>query len=185
MFYGGPNPCVFWDVVDFPFPDGQSPFYIYQALKHLQIEGDLSIRAFVDEENVTDPLVKAYEEAGITFIAVPKDKNERVNCMIPEILLWTVEHPWRLELFVISKNIEKESLFLDVLDDVVNLNCNVMIAVPPDLPSSQLHFVSFKCFLKSLLETSAISQGHDLRRKRSEEGTSEGPKSEEGTSQGN
>lgn len=58
-------------MVDFPFPDGQSPFSIYQDMKHLlQIDGDLSIKAFVDEENVTDPLVNAYEEAGITIIAV-------------------------------------------------------------------------------------------------------------------
>lgn len=88
--------------------------------------------------------------------------------MIPEIPLWTVEHPWRVELFVISKHIEKESLFLDVLDDVVNSDCNVMIAVPPDPPSSQLHFVTFECFLESLLEPSGVRR--EVRRGPQKEG---------------
>ncbi|VVB07529.1 unnamed protein product [Arabis nemorensis] len=157
-----PKACVFWDGVDFPFR--QDPDLISQNMKHslekLVLFGDFSFKAFVDEDMVTDELLRVYKEAGITIIPVPGDKYARAHYMITHILLWTVEnpynYPYRSSLCVMSsKLIENKSLFRHILLKVERLDYNVIVALEPPpghLPSTELRFVTLASFSKSLLD---------------------------------
>lgn len=53
-FLAEPTTCVFWDGVDFPFPNDVCPHDIYQnmkfVLRELGLVGEFSIKAYVDEE---------------------------------------------------------------------------------------------------------------------------------------
>lgn len=75
VFLAGPCSRVFWDVEDFPFPNGVVPDLIYQNMKKILESkgffGELSIMAYVNKENFADELLDVYDKAGITIIHHP------------------------------------------------------------------------------------------------------------------
>ncbi|VVB14599.1 unnamed protein product [Arabis nemorensis] len=141
--FTGPCTRVFWDVVDFPFPNGVDPALIYQNMK-LILEnkgflGELSIMAYVDKENFADELLDVY---GITII----------------------HHPHQGDTYA---RVDKTD-FLNALEALEDRYYNVLLALPQDLSSSELHTVSFEWLSTSLLDQSGTLQGlnHEWNHKR-------------------
>ncbi|WZZ73431.1 hypothetical protein YC2023_084801 [Brassica napus] len=86
---------VFWDVVDFPFPEGLAPETIYHRMKLILekmgcINHYLSIMAYVNNSEIF-PDKSAYEKAGINIVTqrVPDD-----NSPSPKLVGTTVSFKW-------------------------------------------------------------------------------------------
>nr|VDD37950.1 unnamed protein product [Brassica oleracea] len=82
---------VFWDVVDFPFPEGLAPETIYHRMKLILekmgcINHYLSIMAYVNNSEIF-PDKSAYEKAGINIVT----QRERHRFMLRDIAWWEVD----------------------------------------------------------------------------------------------
>ncbi|CAL9227513.1 unnamed protein product, partial [Arabidopsis halleri] len=55
IFYKDGKTCVFWDVEDYPIPDGLDPASIYQRIKDAVnkygCDAEVSIQAYADDNN--------------------------------------------------------------------------------------------------------------------------------------
>ncbi|KAL0714414.1 hypothetical protein Bca4012_021393 [Brassica carinata] len=124
---------MFWDVVDFPFPEDLAPETIYNNMKSILEKmgfmGDLSIMAYVNMETFPDK--SAYENAG--FNIIPHQK--RHHSMLRDIAWWEV-------------------------DSTFTPSYNVRLVVPHDdkPPSPKLldTTISFEWLYKSLLQTGTV-----------------------------
>ncbi|VVA90621.1 unnamed protein product [Arabis nemorensis] len=135
----GPCTRVFWDLMDFPFPDGVDPVSIYKKmqliLENEGFRGQLSIMAYVDEETFSDELYDDYENAGITVIYLPEgSKHHRCRMMFTDITWWlqeNCENPFTpRNLIVVSKLDGGKSRFLKHLENWVYVDYNVLLAMP-------------------------------------------------------
>ncbi|CAA7039707.1 unnamed protein product [Microthlaspi erraticum] len=131
---------VFWDVEDFPFPNGVSPPLIYHKMK-LFVESVpcpaevTTIVAYVDKEELSDELIRVYDDAGITLFPRQGDVYERYQSMVLDISWWEVDmRPLRFagsRVMVISKEINKDSPFFTFFKSIASL-CHPIYYTPAD-----------------------------------------------------
>ncbi|VVB06117.1 unnamed protein product [Arabis nemorensis] len=150
MNYDNPKACVFWDLEDFPFPSGQDQD-MRNSLVAFNFRNDVSITAYVDEEKVADGLVDVYQNFGITILPVQGGKYARVHNILIDIVLWAMANPATyfkpLDLVVISANIKEDSDFLRALEALGDRYYNIILALPHELPSTNLPIVNSERFL--------------------------------------
>uniref|UniRef100_A0A1J3I8A6 NYN domain-containing protein n=1 Tax=Noccaea caerulescens TaxID=107243 RepID=A0A1J3I8A6_NOCCA len=163
---------VFWDVVDFPFPEGLSPDMIYHKMRlFLRSLGrcsvDMSIMAYVDREKFDDKLVGAYKDAGFDIIPREADKHSRYRSMSLDIAMWEVDMRYegicRKSLMVLSKEIEKESLFFTFLESMICV-CRHIFSTIDHETDSRIERICFSLPLETTLLDSS-----DRKRKSREE----------------
>ncbi|XP_019088961.1 PREDICTED: uncharacterized protein LOC109127880 [Camelina sativa] len=87
ILHAGRKTCVFWDLEDYPIPDGVDPasFYlnIKEAIKKLGCHEEVSIQAYVPDD---DELRRKYEDAGFIIKSDPHDgKDARICTMFVEL----------------------------------------------------------------------------------------------------
>ncbi|VVB07638.1 unnamed protein product [Arabis nemorensis] len=119
--------CVFWDTVDFPFPHGLHPEWIYRRTKdflegkgYLGAADTLLLKAYIDEKNFPD----GYRNDKVTLLPIPIQggKYTRADTMLVDIVLWAMENPATyhkpVDLMVISANVKEGSDFLHALESL-------------------------------------------------------------------
>ncbi|CAA7050492.1 unnamed protein product [Microthlaspi erraticum] len=169
---------VFWDVVDFPFPEGLSPHMIYHTtrlfLHSLGCCGDMLIIAYVDMEQFDDKLVGVYEDAGIDIVPRLADKHTRYRSTSLDIAMWEVDmcdYDFHAKtLMVLSKEIEKESLFSTFLESMATPCHHVFVTIDHDPPpNSWLEQIRFDLLLDHIDQSETSLSSSDCKRKREEE----------------
>ncbi|XP_010434235.1 PREDICTED: uncharacterized protein LOC104718224 [Camelina sativa] len=101
----GRKTCVFWDVEDYPIPDGIDPasfsLNIKEAIKK-QVKRFQSRFTF----RMMMKLRRKYEDAGFIIKSDPHDgKDARICTMFVELMLWAFENPKPTNVIVLAKNI--------------------------------------------------------------------------------
>ncbi|CAA7050486.1 unnamed protein product [Microthlaspi erraticum] len=169
---------VFWDVVDFPFPEGLSPHMIYDKTKlfveSLGCFGDMAIIAYVDEEQFDEKLVGAYKDAGFTIIPRQADKHTRYRSVSLDIDLWNADMHFEglllITLMVVSKEIEKKSPFFTFLQSMTCLCQHVLLTLDHDPPPSGTGRLQRICFsippLETIGQSGTLLGSSDGKRKR-------------------
>uniref|UniRef100_A0A1J3HCV0 NYN domain-containing protein n=1 Tax=Noccaea caerulescens TaxID=107243 RepID=A0A1J3HCV0_NOCCA len=132
--YSAGKTGVFWDVNDFPVPDGRGIREIVEfVLRENGYTGEISITVYGDK----DPF--SAEEAakgGFTFVQ-RSDEYWRINDMLLDIALWAVNSPYPPDrnpanVMVLAKNKENTD-FVNFLEDLNNQDFNVLLVVPDDV----------------------------------------------------
>ncbi|CAL9235837.1 unnamed protein product [Arabidopsis halleri] len=88
--------CVFWDLVECPFPNDLDPETIFQRIKSTLEEngyrGGISIWAYAEKIPFSDDVLDKYQKARIYFVPeVPGDKIARFLRMSHDIRLWEMD----------------------------------------------------------------------------------------------
>ncbi|CAA7016584.1 unnamed protein product [Microthlaspi erraticum] len=147
---------VFWDVVDFPFPDGSSPASIYHNLKvfvqSLPCPAELiSVMVYADKSTFSDELVDDFKKAGITIFSRQADEYTRYRAMSLDIAWWEADVSLyrtfrRKVVLVISREVQRESLFSTFFKSMASL-CKPIYFTPahdpPTTRTSYLEPISF------------------------------------------
>uniref|UniRef100_A0A1J3K255 Uncharacterized protein n=1 Tax=Noccaea caerulescens TaxID=107243 RepID=A0A1J3K255_NOCCA len=138
---------VFWDLVDFPFPEGLSPDMIYDKtrlfLRSLGCSGDLdlSIIAYANDGQFDDKLVGVYQDARISIVPRLEDRRSRYRSTCVDIALWEGDmcnyYFQAKNLMVLSKEIEKESFFFKFLQSMACPCHHVFLTLDHDPPPSR------------------------------------------------
>ncbi|KAG7561555.1 NYN domain limkain-b1-type [Arabidopsis thaliana x Arabidopsis arenosa] len=150
---------IFWDIEDFPIPDGLDPKSVCQKIKQgLDFRGDVSISAYYEDKTVPEEVLDKYRDARITLHPYG-GKSTRLDNMILDILLWSMDNPsdyyHPLNLVVISRNISKETLLNNVLQSCTWTEYNVVVVLPDNFASQgmpPLPGVNSSWLWKSLLD---------------------------------
>ncbi|CAA7030588.1 unnamed protein product [Microthlaspi erraticum] len=146
---------VFWDVNDFPVPEGRGIHEIVESvLRGNEYSGDISITVYGEK----NPL--SAEEAAkgdITFVQ-KSDKYWRVNDMLLDIAMWAVNSPFPPDsnpanVMILARNKEKTD-FVSFLKNLNNANFNVLVVVPDDVKPEELNVpaVNVAWYWKSIQE---------------------------------
>lgn len=93
--------AVFWDLEDYPIPDGYDPCVIYKTIKRTlrskghSFIGDMSIFVYADEKKTfSDDMLAQYRESRIYFIpVVTGNKYSRALRMLHDIQFWLIDSP--------------------------------------------------------------------------------------------
>ncbi|XP_024012115.1 uncharacterized protein LOC112086745 [Eutrema salsugineum] len=138
----GDQTAVFWDVVEFPFPDSDSPDMIYRkiesAVREKGCRGQVSIWVYVDDKNGSwggEFLHRKTWESRIFFLP-GGDKLSRHNRMFHDLLLWMIDSPVlggvESTVFVFSDKVKEE--FFDTLESLTNVRCDNVYLTPSKQP---------------------------------------------------
>ncbi|XP_010448545.1 PREDICTED: uncharacterized protein LOC104730993 [Camelina sativa] len=117
FFYKHGKTCVFWDVNDYPIPDGLDPSSIYQsikdAIKKHGCDAEVTIHAYADDNTVSDDLRRQLLDAGFKFeVFSPGGDHARHCTMYCDMVLWAFKHPTPpLNLIVLAKVFDCEGDF--------------------------------------------------------------------------
>ncbi|CAA7029566.1 unnamed protein product [Microthlaspi erraticum] len=131
---------VFWDVDDFPVPDGRKIRDIVEdTLRNKGYTGEVSITAY----GAKDPFSpEETAEARLTFVE-RIDKYWRLHKMFVDIAWWTTEAPRPCftgsNVMVVAKNIKADTEFVSFLRGLYfGLGFNVLLVVPDDCEPEQV-----------------------------------------------
>ncbi|EOA38519.1 hypothetical protein CARUB_v10010308mg [Capsella rubella] len=123
---------VFWDVTDFPVPEGRRIREIVDSvLKKRGYKAEASIKAY----GGTDPDEDNPLESGIIFLQ-KRDKYWRLHSLLVDFALAAAEnhkphyHYVPLTLMVVAKNIKEDTEFVHLLQNVNAANFNVLLVLP-------------------------------------------------------
>ncbi|CAL9227500.1 unnamed protein product [Arabidopsis halleri] len=110
IFYKDGKTCVFWDVEDYPIPDGLDPASIYQRIKDAVnkygCDAEVSIQAYADDNNTFAD--REYSDAGFKLqVFTEGDKYARHWSMYGDIMLWSLENP-KSNVIIIAKITEDD-----------------------------------------------------------------------------
>ncbi|XP_010491601.1 PREDICTED: uncharacterized protein LOC104769152 [Camelina sativa] len=89
--------CVFWDVVDCPMPEGYGGVRdvsqnIRQSLKKSGYNGEVSIRAYVNQTN-DDFNEYASTDPGFKILLAPQgDRDARLEMLLVDLMIWAIEN---------------------------------------------------------------------------------------------
>ncbi|CAA7023053.1 unnamed protein product [Microthlaspi erraticum] len=125
---------VFWDVDDFPVPEGRGIREIVESvLRENDYTGDISITVYGEKNPLS---AEETAKGGFTFVQ-RSDKYWRVNDMLLDIALWAVNSPYPprhnpASVMVLAKNKEKTEFF-SFLGSLNNASFNVLVVVPDDV----------------------------------------------------
>ncbi|CAA7041751.1 unnamed protein product [Microthlaspi erraticum] len=128
----------FWDVEDFPFPDGLSPDEIYAKIVSAFREDDdvtpMSIWAYVDDKDVSwggDFLKDKTWESSINFLPGGGDKSARLNRMLHDIHLWALDTRVHVAyVFVVSDKVKRHKEFSRRLKYMHGSDYKVFLVTP-------------------------------------------------------
>ncbi|CAE6192734.1 unnamed protein product [Arabidopsis arenosa] len=100
--------CVFWDVEDYPIPNGSDPVLLGQKIKSVLLaanyRGEVSIKAYVD--TLSDELRSQYLDAGITVDLMPQgDEYARISPLFVDAYVWALDNPAPANMIVLSKKV--------------------------------------------------------------------------------
>ncbi|ESQ43927.1 hypothetical protein EUTSA_v10006280mg [Eutrema salsugineum] len=106
--YKDGNTCVFWDVSNYPIPDGQDPVLLSRDIKEALVKegfnGEVTIKAYVDK--LSDELQSQYSDANVKVTIFPEGgKFGRISFMLVDVLMWAMSNPGDSNLIVLSKNV--------------------------------------------------------------------------------
>ncbi|CAE6034117.1 unnamed protein product [Arabidopsis arenosa] len=114
--------CVFWDLVECPFPNDLDPETIFQRIKSTLEEngyrGGISIWAYAEKIPFSDDVLDKYQKARIYFVPeVPGDKIARFLRMSHDIRLWEMDtYPVfgvETNVIVISNDINTQGKYIN------------------------------------------------------------------------
>ncbi|XP_006303350.2 uncharacterized protein LOC17899282 [Capsella rubella] len=131
---------VFWDVEDFPVPEGRDLCDFYdQVNRVLQIESyvtDLSIYAYTRDNALKGP----FAMAEIQLACVRLEKRSRLNKMIIDMIAWAYQNAIAREtiFILVAKDIpEVETDFDRVLKELAGRGYHIFLVVPDDFPLAE------------------------------------------------
>uniref|UniRef100_A0A1J3H1U0 NYN domain-containing protein n=1 Tax=Noccaea caerulescens TaxID=107243 RepID=A0A1J3H1U0_NOCCA len=134
---------LFWDVEDFPVPEDRKLKMLYDkvegALKNEGYVGELSIYAYGKEKTPQERV--EFHEAEIWFVPETGEKSARLNQILLDMIDFARRHPNAQEtnLLLASKDIPEETTELvSVMQGLIQKGYQVFLAVPHDLPESDL-----------------------------------------------
>lgn len=74
---------MFWDVEDYPIPDGHDPASIYQriieAVKGNCCDAEVSIQAYANNNTFSDDLRRQFSDAGFIFQVFTQGDNYSIT----------------------------------------------------------------------------------------------------------
>ncbi|XP_010448537.1 PREDICTED: uncharacterized protein LOC104730984 [Camelina sativa] len=113
IFYKDGKTCVFWDVEDYPIPDGPDPASIYQSMKEAVkkhgCDAEVTIHAYADNNTVSDDLTRQFLDAGFEFEVFTEECKYARHCaMFCDVMLWTLENPTPSNVIVLANIIEDD-----------------------------------------------------------------------------
>ncbi|KFK40365.1 hypothetical protein AALP_AA3G364400 [Arabis alpina] len=140
---------VFWNIDHCPIPGGFSPGeikeFIKVSLKKEGYLGDVSIWAYSDKTSVVDELEKDYYDHGSIILRKLVEGVSKVNSMIMDILLFCLDNAAPSNIYVISKDIEEDTVLFDILQSLESEDYCILVAQPSEefLSEALLPIVSF------------------------------------------
>ncbi|CAH2074058.1 unnamed protein product, partial [Thlaspi arvense] len=115
VFHKDAKTRVFWDVDDYPIPEGLEPASVYQSMKEaiekqLGCHGEVTIHAYADK-NATTFSEAEFKDAGFEFeVLTEVGKNSRFWCMYADIKLWQLENPSPANMIILAKIVEEHHM---------------------------------------------------------------------------
>uniref|UniRef100_A0A1J3I0R3 NYN domain-containing protein n=1 Tax=Noccaea caerulescens TaxID=107243 RepID=A0A1J3I0R3_NOCCA len=136
---------VFWDVDDFPFPQGRGIRKIVESILEKQgYETEVSIRVYGGEHQFTTEFADRHR---FTFVK-RSDKYSRLNKMLVDIGLWVLDAPKHTPLprnvVVVAKNIKEQTEYVRYLENLNSIGFNVLVVVPDDVKPEEVNIPSVK-----------------------------------------
>ncbi|XP_010448539.1 PREDICTED: uncharacterized protein LOC104730986 [Camelina sativa] len=112
-FYKDGKTRVFWDVEDYPIPDGLDPASIYQrmkeAVKKHGCDAEVTIHAYAENNTFSDELRRQFCDAGFKVeVFTEGDKYVRHCAMYADVMIWTLENPKPSNLVVLANIMEDD-----------------------------------------------------------------------------
>lgn len=121
---------VFWDIVDCEIPNGVSLDLVCENIKSSLADdgyrGKVSIRAYCDTKESKVAVASAFKSSGINLVR-SGDRRARRNQMLEDLLFFAIDHK-PSSLMVISRDISKDSLFVQHLLTLKEKNHNLLLA---------------------------------------------------------
>lgn len=144
---------------DCPTPDGHDPVSVYETVETTLANEDyrdrtIEIRVYGGKSEITETLRREYLYAGVYYPPeVSGGPCARVNQMLIDILIWTIDHPEPSNLMVIAKTILEDTKFPRVLEVLKSRDHNVLFVQPDTLSLGLLRPVVRSVWLwKSLFD---------------------------------
>ncbi|XP_023634912.1 uncharacterized protein LOC17877834 isoform X2 [Capsella rubella] len=112
VFHKSGKTCVFWDVEDYPIPDGLDAASIYQsikaAVKNYGCDEEVFIQAYVGNNTISDEFRRQSSDAGVRFEVFEKsgDQYGRHCSIYGDVMLWTLENPTPSNVIIVAKIID-------------------------------------------------------------------------------
>ncbi|XP_023635332.1 uncharacterized protein LOC17878973 [Capsella rubella] len=108
VFHKSGKTCVFWDVEDYPIPDGLDAASIYHsikgAIKNYGCDEEVCIQAYVGNNTFSDEFLRQSSDAGVIFEVFTRGgQYERHRSIYGDVMLWTLENPTPSNVIVIAK----------------------------------------------------------------------------------
>ncbi|XP_020886339.1 uncharacterized protein LOC110229794 [Arabidopsis lyrata subsp. lyrata] len=128
--------CVFWDLVDCPFPNDLDPETIFQRIKSTLEEkgyrGGISIWAYAERIQFSDDVLDKYQKARIYFVPeVPGDKIARFLRMSHDIRLWEMDtYPVfgvEANVIVISNDINTQGKNINFSHYLIGMQAEILL----------------------------------------------------------
>ncbi|XP_010438999.1 PREDICTED: uncharacterized protein LOC104722519 [Camelina sativa] len=113
-FYKDGKTGVFWDVEDYPIPDGLDPASIYQSIKEAVkkhgCDAEVTIHAYADDNTFSDELRRQFSDGGFKFeVSTAEGGKYAIHCaMYADIMIWTLENPTPSNLVVLANIMEDD-----------------------------------------------------------------------------
>ncbi|XP_010489112.1 PREDICTED: uncharacterized protein LOC104766843 [Camelina sativa] len=109
---------IFWDIVDCEISDGLSLDLVSENIKSALAgdgyRGKVPIRAYCEMKKSEDIVPSEFESSGIELVRAG-NRRARRNQMLEDLLFFAIDHKPPSSLMVISKDISKDSLFVQHL----------------------------------------------------------------------
>ncbi|XP_010467949.1 PREDICTED: uncharacterized protein LOC104747940 [Camelina sativa] len=109
---------IFWDIVDCEIPDGLSLDLVCENIKSALADdgyrGKVSIRAYCEMKRSEVIVPSEFDSSGIELVRAG-NRRARRNQMLEDLLFFAIDHKPPSSLMVISKDISKDSLFVQHL----------------------------------------------------------------------
>ncbi|CAA7044644.1 unnamed protein product [Microthlaspi erraticum] len=146
---------VFWDVDDFPVPEGRGIREIVESnLEKQGYKGEASITVYGEK----DPFSPEETAKGRFTFVKRSDKYWRLHKMLTDIGLWVLEIPDRYRIptnvVVVAKNISENTDFVRFLEELDSVDFNVSVVFPDDVKPAEVNIpeVRFAWYWKDFLE---------------------------------
>ncbi|KFK40366.1 hypothetical protein AALP_AA3G364500 [Arabis alpina] len=153
---------VFWNIDDFPFPEGHHPpnvnHNIKSALRSNGYNGGVSISTYTDKYGSVDGMVFYFSLSGITLQnkvlkGELRDDSDQVDQMLVDILLWALDNPAPSNLLVISKDMSEETELLKLLQALESKGYNILVAHTEEAASAVLAYTESSEWLSKSLKS--------------------------------